>query len=246
MEMAENKKPEAVYAEAEKFDPAEDRRTKVRIELVLLFDVTAPMLQPGSDKQPLIETAKKQALLLPEIIQERVTHWNWKVVKFPIRLILFGDPRSVNRGGIRETDFVDYVSERETVQQAISAIQARPEDVWPPAGLDALSRAYDSPWDTENEYRHPCRLIFLWTANGTFRMQTDGSGSLSADLKKLEEKHKSTLAKYGYLCLLAPDLGPWRVMTGNWDWIMMYPSKAGDGLPERTMIDMINPLAPDF
>lgn len=138
------------------------------------------------------------------------------------------------------TDFFTLPTDAEKLKLSVQSLQPVGGGDVPEDGLEALAYAIRSDWDTVQDAKHR-HIIVLWTdaephelgyGKGTYRYPK----GMAKSIGELTEWWGNAL-NGGYcnqdakrLVLFAPSSGDWNFISEQWDQVIHYPSKAGDGL----------------
>lgn len=145
----------------------------------------------------------------------------------------------------RTDDFDSFV-------QRLNAVGGGDE---PESGLEALSLAIDSDWERGQDRRR--HVIALFTDASAHPLGTAAARGVSTYPPSVPATIDELFEHWGYpssqsatmensakrLLLFAPDTTPWNVIAADWNNTIFLPSKAGDGLEEIELQEIINAIA---
>lgn len=138
------------------------------------------------------------------------------------------------------TDFFLLPEEGKKLEVAVRSLQPVGGGDQPEDGLEALAYAIRSDWQTSSDMKHR-QVIVLWTDAPPHKIGTGSTASLypkgmAANIAELTKWWGNAQMK-GYmnqdakrLILFAPDEGDWNFVSEQWDKVVHFPSRAGDGL----------------
>ncbi|MGN5377995.1 vWA domain-containing protein [Streptomyces lasalocidi] len=163
----------------------------------------------------------------------------------------FGDDAS---NAIQQTGFLRLPEQGRDFEEFVRGIDASGGGDIPESGLEALALAINSPWEQGLDRRR--HVIVMFTDAPAHALGTHASvQSYPADIpRSLDELFE----QWGYarsqtavmeqsakrLVLFAPDQAPWSdPIAEEWDLTLHFASKAGQGLEEFEMDEIIETIA---
>jgi len=215
------------------------------VDIVLCIDVTGSMA-------PAIDLVKDHALKLHDDLVKALAEKDREVTELRIRVIAFRDV-DYDTPAFQVSHWFSLPEEDTAFRRFVSELQADGGGDEPESALDALSIAFNSDW-TANCMRQR-HIVVLWTdatskppsggAKGSVPDQLKGQMVDSLDrLSDLWNDPQSgalkPLAKR--MILFAPDCKDWNDLS-DWDEVIHYPSRAGNGLKEVDYNAIIGVLA---
>ena len=147
------------------------------------------------------------------------------------------------------TDFFPLPEAAEQFQISVRSLQPRGGGDIPEDGLEALAYAIRSDWSKAAGSKRR-NVIVLWTDSEPHEL---GFGAASErypknmvrDLRELtawwNENNWDNLSRR--LVMFAPNTGAWNVLSDFWDFVILHPSQAGQGLREldyKIILDCIS------
>lgn len=202
------------------------------VDMVFCIDCTGSM-------DNIIEIVKNNALNFYQDVTNVMEQKNKHITQLRVRVVAFRDYVADGEDAMLVTDFFNLPQEAEEFEQCVRSLKADGGGDDPEDGLEALAYAIKSDWNTEGMKKR--QVIVVWTDAETHEL---GFGNKSSYYPKGMAKDITELASWwgggqqkGYmdnnakrLLLFAPDLPGWSIISRNWDNVLHFPSKAGDGL----------------
>lgn len=137
------------------------------------------------------------------------------------------------------SDFFQLPSDAGKLELAVRSLHPVGGGDVPEDGLEALAYAMRSDWDRSSNAKHR-HVIVLWTDAPPHDLGFGKNASryprgMARDIRELtswwgSEYYCDQEAKR--LVLFAPSAGEWNFISEQWDKVIHYPSKAGEGLNE--------------
>lgn len=140
------------------------------------------------------------------------------------------------------TDFFSLPEDSEKLELSVRSLQPVGGGDVEEDGLEALAYAIRSDWDVRQDAKHR-HVIVLWTDAAPHEIGYGKASprypkGMAGSIRELTAWWGNSL-NYGYcdqeakrLVLFAPDEGEWSFISEQWDQVVHYPSRAGDGLSE--------------
>ncbi|MCW2935652.1 MAG: von Willebrand factor type [Actinomycetia bacterium] len=221
---------------------------KYAVDIVFVIDVTGSM-------GPVIEAVKENVRSFHTLLGAAMAEKGKAISQLRVRVIAYRDFADKPSNAVEATGFLalpDQQGQFESFVQRLHAIDGGDE---PESGLEALSVAIDSDWERGLDRRrhvialftdasaHPlgdpkarAAATYPQTAPSTIDELFERWGYASSQTATMENSAKRLL-------LFAPDTMPWNVIAADWNNAIFLPSKAGDGLEEVEMQEIINAIA---
>lgn len=223
---------------------AENYQITYNIDLVLCIDSTGSM-------GPVIDMVKDNALHFYEDVMAAMEVKRKIINKLRVRVISFRDYLADGDDAMMSTDFLVLPDQIEEFSDIVNSIIEKGGGDEPEDGLEALGFAIRSKWDKEGIKKR--QVIVVWTDASTHKL---GFGAEAPNYPRHMAKSFNELTAWwgdaqneGYvgesekrLLLFAPDAPYWNTISENWDQVLHFPSKAGEGLNDydySTIIDSI-------
>lgn len=221
---------------------------KYAVDIVFCIDVTGSM-------GPVIDAVKENVRSFHSQLGSAMAEKEKAISQLRVRVIAYRDFADNASDAIQTTDFLTLpggTGEFETFVQRLRATGGGDE---PESGLEALSLAIDSAWERGQDRRR--HVIALFTdasahplGNAAARGASTYPPSIPATIDDLFERwgypssQSATMENSAKrLLLFAPDTTPWNIIAADWNNTIFLPSKAGDGLEEVEMQEIINAIA---
>lgn len=210
-------------------------KLKYNVDMVFCIDCTGSM---GS----LLDMVKSRALNFNNDLVKKMNEKGKNINQLRIRVIAFRDYIADHEKAMLVTDFFNLPSENERFEKCVKSLRAEGGGDAPEDGLEALAYAIRSDWNKEPGAKKRS-VIVVWTDAPTHKL---GFGSSDKNYPANMAKSFDELTMWwgdiqnnGYidsrakrLVLFAPDENYWNTIADNWDNVLHYPAKAGNGLDE--------------
>ncbi|WP_159942054.1 MULTISPECIES: vWA domain-containing protein [unclassified Nocardiopsis] len=218
------------------------------VDIVLCVDVTASM-------GPVLEQVKKSALGFHSRLSVVMAQKSKAVSQLRLRVIAFRDFADDPDDAIEATDFLTLPEQEGEYEKFVRGLEPLGGGDVPESGLEALALAIRSPWETGLDRRR--HVIVLFTDAPAHPLGAPGSVSAPGYPADIPRSLDDLFEEWGYsrgqaslmdnsakrLVLFAPDEEPWSEIAEEWNLTMHFPSRAGDGLEEFEMDEIINTIA---
>ncbi|MEY9845882.1 vWA domain-containing protein [Streptacidiphilus sp. MAP5-3] len=217
------------------------------VDIVLCIDATASM-------GPVLESVKASALSFHQRLAEVMDSKGKAISYLRIRTIAFRDFGDRVDDAMQQTDFLRLPEQAAEFETFLRGVEAAGGGDIPESGLEALSLAVASPWETGLDRRRHVVVVFTdapaHPLGGEHSKLQGYPASVPASFDDLFEqwgyaRSQSALMEQSAkrLVLFAPDQDPWSGIAEEWDLTLHFPSKAGDGLQEFEMDEIIDTIA---
>jgi len=221
---------------------------KYAVDIVFCIDVTGSM-------DPVIDAVKENVRSFHTLLLASMAEKGKAISQLRVRVIAYRDFADKPSNALEATDFLalpDQQGQFETFVQRLHAIDGGDE---PESGLEALSVAIDSAWERGLDRRR--HVIALFTDASAHPLGDARSRAAANYPQSVPPSIDELFERWGYgssqsavmensakrLLLFAPDTMPWNVIAADWNNAIFLPSKAGDGLEELEMQEIIDAIA---
>jgi len=218
------------------------------VDIVLCVDATLSMY-------PVLDDVKASALQFHDRLKHEMVKKGKAISQLRLKVIAFRDFGDNASDAIQQTDFLHLPSEAEHFEQFVRGIDASGGGDIPESGLEALALAINSPWEKGLDRRR--HVIVMFTDAPAHALGTVGTSAASypAGIPRTIDE---LFEQWGYsrsqtavmeqsakrLVLFAPNEGPWSdPIAEEWDLTLHFASKAGKGLEEFEMDEIIETIA---
>jgi hypothetical protein len=208
------------------------------VDLVMCIDGTGSMGK-------LIEQVKSNALTFCEQLEVKMKERTQKLYQLRAKVIVFRDywADSVDLA-MQSSKFFNLRTQSSEFANFVSGITASGGGDEPENGLEALALALQSDWEKSQDFAKQRRFVVVYTDASAHSLE---KGSKPSHYPKDIPKTFDELTDYWHdmpttskrLLLFAPDVFPWVVMD-SWENTIYYRSKAGEGLTEFEMDEILN------
>ncbi|OIJ85895.1 hypothetical protein BIV25_42370 [Streptomyces sp. MUSC 14] len=217
------------------------------VDIVLCVDATGSMF-------PVLDNVKSSALQFHDRLNDVMAKKGKAISQLRLKVIAFRDFGDDASNAIQQTGFLRLPEQGRDFEEFVRGIDASGGGDIPESGLEALALAINSPWEQGLDRRR--HVIVMFTDAPAHALGTHASvQSYPADIpRSLDELFE----QWGYarsqtavmeqsakrLVLFAPDQAPWSdPIAEEWDLTLHFASKAGQGLEEFEMDEIIETIA---
>lgn len=199
------------------------------VDLALCIDATGSM-------SSIINRVKASALAFHDQLMVEMKKKDKYVDVLRVRVIAFRDYYA-DKAPMLESPFFTLPADQDGFKSFVSSIHADGGGDEAENGLEALALAMKSSWTKEGARRR--HVIVVWTDANAHPLEKAGKPtSYPADMPQnfdeltdmWEGQQMQSSAKR--LVLFARESTPWSDIGLNWNQVVLYPSKAGEGLKE--------------
>ena len=204
-----------------------------KMDIVMCIDATGSM-------HPIIEDIRANAREIYGKLVSELEEANATLSEFRIKLILFRDYR-IDSEPMVETKFFNLDDEVEEFYSFIDNIKIGGGGDFPENGLEALSLAINSDWNTERGRKR--QVIILWTDAtahplGMDRLIEFYPENMPKSLEELEESWNKMDRRAKRLIIFAPGDYPW-LNVAEWDQTFFTEIRPGEGCGETDIDECI-------
>ncbi|MGX1268570.1 vWA domain-containing protein [Streptomyces phaeoluteigriseus] len=218
------------------------------VDIVLCVDATGSMF-------PVLDTVKSSALQFHDRLNDVMAKKGKAISQLRLKVIAFRDFGDNPSDAIEQTDFLHLPGQARDFENFVRGIDAGGGGDIPESGLEALALAINSPWETGLDRRR--HVIVMFTDAPAHPLGTVGVSAPSYPVE-IPRSLDDLFEQWGYarsqtavmeqsakrLVLFAPDLAPWSdPIAEEWDLTLHFASKAGEGLEEFEMDEIIETIA---
>ncbi|MGI8335166.1 vWA domain-containing protein [Actinomadura scrupuli] len=218
------------------------------VDIVLCIDVTDSM-------RPVLDRVKESALSFHERLEDEMARKNKSISQLRIKVIAFRDFADNADDAIQQTDFMLFPEQSGEFAQFVRSLYPGGGGDFPESGLEALALAINSPWESGLDRRR--HIIVMFTDASAHPLGEPNAQAaysypqgIPASLDELAEQWgyaRSTQAvmenSAKRLVLYAPPAFPWVDLYEEWNLTIHFPSKAGEGLQEFELNEIIDTVA---
>lgn len=228
--------------------PTSATNLRYAVDIVLCVDATDSM-------SPILSDVKHSALTFPTRLAQEMTAKGRGISSLRLKVIAFRDYGDNAGDAMTETPFFRIPADLDAFERAVRAIEPVGGGDEPESGLEALALAVGSDWERGLDRRRHVVVLFTdasahplgdprQVAAATYPRTVPGSletlftqwGSGQSRSAVMENSAKRLL-------MFAPEVYPWNDISDDWNNTIFFPSKAGDGLEEWEMDQIIATIA---
>ncbi len=211
------------------------------VDLVMCIDGTGSMGH-------LIEEIKSAALKFYEQLEKKMAEKSKKIDQLRVKVILFRDYWADSQEkAMVSSSFFHLPSQASEFANFVSVIKADGGGDEPENGLEALGLALKSDW-IKGDFTKQRYVTVLYTDASAHSLEKGGKPSyyptnIPKTLNDLSDFWEEIPVSAKRLVLFAPDAEPWTVIGNSWNNTVYYTSKAGRGLEELEMDQILEVIA---
>ncbi|MFF7189035.1 vWA domain-containing protein [Streptomyces sp. NPDC008222] len=218
------------------------------VDIVLCVDATGSMF-------PVLDNVKSSALQFHDRLNDVMGKKGKAISQLRLKVIAFRDFGDDASDAIQQTGFLRLPEHAKDFEAFVRGIDASGGGDIPESGLEALALAVNSPWETGLDRRR--HVIVMFTDAPAHPLGTVGTSAQSYPAG-IPRSIDELFEQWGYarsqtavmeqsakrLVLFAPDEAPWSdPIAEEWDLTLHFASKAGEGLEEFEMDEIIETIA---
>ncbi|MEO5875859.1 MAG: vWA domain-containing protein [Streptosporangiaceae bacterium] len=218
------------------------------VDIVLCIDVTDSM-------RPVLDLVKESALSFHERLEDEMARKNKSISQLRIRVIAFRDFGDNADDAIQQTEFMAFPDQAGEFDTFVRGLYAGGGGDFPESGLEALALAINSSWERGLDRRR--HIIVLFTDASAHPLGDPKAVAAYSYPRGIPGSLDDLAEQWGYarsktalmensakrLVLYAPPLYPWTDLYEEWNLTVHFPSKAGEGLQEFELTEIIDTVA---
>lgn len=220
----------------------EGSKVTYNVDMVFVIDATESM-------DNVIEIVKNNAINFHGDVVRAMREKSKTISQLRIKIVVFRDYLADGENAMLTTDFFVLPDDTAAFNETIHSIEAFGGGDEPEDGLEALAFAFASEWNRKGiKKRH---VVVVWSDAPTHglgfgRADENYPDEMVRNFQELSEwwtdpQMMDQSAKR--LLLFTPDVPYWSTISDNWDNVIHFPSKAGDGLRSMTYSQIINSIS---
>jgi hypothetical protein len=218
------------------------------VDIVFCIDATGSM-------RPVIDAVKDNVRSFHDLLSSAMAEKSKSISQLRVRVVAFRDFADNPDDALQFTDFFTLPAQREEFETFVSGLRADGGGDEPESALEALAVAIDSAWERGLDRRRHVIVVFTDApahplGDAFVRREATYPQAAPASINELferwgyqssQEPSMENAAKR--LLLFAPDTTPWNRIAADWDNTIFLPSRAGDGLEDHEMGEIIDAIA---
>jgi hypothetical protein len=221
---------------------------KYAVDIVFCIDATGSM-------SPVIDAVKYNVRSFHDLLRSSMAEKDKSISQLRVRVIAFRDFGDNPDDAIKFTDFFRLPEQRGEFETFVSELRADGGGDEPESALEALAVAIDSEWEHGLDRRRHVIVMFTDAAahplgNASVRDAATYPQAAPASIDELFERwgypssNEASMENAAKrLLLFAPDTIPWNAIAADWNNTIFLPSRAGHGLEDHEMEEIINAIA---
>ncbi|MEV6051851.1 vWA domain-containing protein [Streptomyces sp. NPDC052107] len=217
------------------------------VDIVLCVDATGSMF-------PVLDNVKASALQFHDRLNDVMAKKGKAISQLRLKVIAFRDFGDDASDAIQQTGFLRLPEQARDFEEFVRGIDASGGGDIPESGLEALALAINSPWERGLDRRRHVIVMFTDAPAHPLGKHASVPSYPAGVPRSLDELFE----QWGYarsqtavmeqsakrLVLFAPDQAPWSdPIAEEWDLTLHFASKAGQGLEEFEMDEIIETIA---
>ena len=221
---------------------------KYAVDIIFCIDVTGSM-------GPVIEAVKENVRSFHSLLDSAMAEKEKAISQLRVRVIAYRDFADNPSNAIELTGFLTLPGRTGEFESFVQRLRATGGGDEPESGLEALSLAIDSDWERGQDRRR--HVIALFTDASAHPLGDAAARGVSTYPPSVPATLDELFERWGYpssqsatmensakrLLLFAPDTTPWNLIAADWNNTIFLPSKAGEGLEEVEMQEIIHAIA---
>lgn len=217
---------------------------KYSVDMVLCIDATGSM---GS----IINRVKTNALKFHDDLSSSMAEKSKNIDTLRLKVVVFRDYYADGEQAMKASEFFTLPDEADGFSAFVNSITADGGGDEPENGLEALALAIKSDWSKSGDKRR--QIIIVWTDASAHELEKNNGakpGNYSPDLPASFDELTDDWEGQSYmsqtakrLIMYAPDAYPWTDIANNWENVIHYSSKAGDGLADVDYQEILSAIA---
>ncbi len=218
------------------------------VDIAFCIDVTGSM-------NPVLDAVKANALAFHDKLLAVLAKKDKAIAQLRVRVIAFRDFADRADDALETTDFLLLPDQDAEFAGFVNGLRATGGGDEPESALEALAVAIDSPWERGLDRRR--HVIVMFTDASAHPLGVPAARAAHTYPGSIPTSIDDLFENWGYassqsaamenaakrLLIFAPDADPWNVIAADWNNTIFLQSKAGDGLEEREMEEIINAIA---
>lgn len=220
---------------------------KYAVDLVLCIDTTMSM-------RPVLDNVKSSALSFHDRLSTVMAEKGKEISQLRVKVIAFRDYGDRADDAMEETEFLHLPENASAYEDFVRKLEPRGGGDAPESGLEALALAVRSLWEKGQDRRR--HVIVVFTDAPAHPLHSGAAVASGTYPQSIAASEDDLFEEWGYqssqsavmensakrLLLFAPDVEPWRGIADNWNNTIFFPSRAGDGLDEFEMDEIIQTI----
>jgi hypothetical protein len=214
---------------------------KYAVDLVICIDGTGSM-------GPIIEQVKSSALKFYDNLEAVMAKKEKTIDQLRAKIIVFRDYWADSEPlAMQSSTFFNLRTQSADFAKFVSEITATGGGDEPENGLEGLALALKSDWEKSQDFARQRHVVIVYTDASAHSLEKPSKPShypqdIPKTFDELTDCWHDMPVSPKRLLLFAPDASPWSIMS-TWDNAIHFSSKAGDGLQEFEMDEILNVIA---
>lgn len=218
------------------------------VDIVMCIDVTASM-------GPVLDHVKDSALSFHERLRAVMGSKGKAISQLRLKVIAFRDFGDCPDDAIQQTDFLRFPDQAAEFERFVRGLDAIGGGDDPESGLEAVALAVHAPWERGLDRRR--HVIVVFTDAPAHPLGSPAMTKIRGYPQNVPRSMTTLFEQWGFrqsraalmensakrLLLFAPEESPWTEIADDWNNTLFFPSRAGEGLEEYEMEEIINTIA---
>jgi hypothetical protein len=215
------------------------------VDIVFCIDVTGSM-------NPVMNQVKEGALTFHKRLEDSMSEKDKAISKLRLRVVAYRDFRDNAADAIEQSPFFAIPDEVGDFESFVSRLKPGGGGDEPESGLEALAVALASDWERGLDRRRHIVALFTDASAHPLGVGREASTYPQAAPGTIDD----LMEMWGYggsqsaamenaakrLLLFAPDTEPWNMIAADWNNTVYLPSRAGEGLEEYELTEIIDTI----
>lgn len=216
------------------------------VDIVFVIDITGSMT-------PVIDQVKAGAMTFHDRLLQVMGEKDKYVSSLRLRVVAYRDYYDNVSDALFHTPFFQLPDDAVAFTTYVSGLYADGGGDEPESGLEGLALAMSSDWERGLDRRR--HVIVLFTDASAHPLEASMTTPVAGYPTTLPRSFDALTDQWDdpqgmqmefaakRLLLYAPDVYPWNVISANWDNVLHYPSRAGQGLNEVEFGQIVDAIA---
>ncbi|MCK9904175.1 hypothetical protein CC117_30235 [Parafrankia colletiae] len=218
------------------------------VDIVMCIDVTGSM-------GPVIDRVKENALSFHAHLDAAMGRKGKSTSQLRIKVIAFRDFGYNTQDAIQESEFYVLPDESAGFERFVKGLVATGGGDEPESALEALALALQSSWERGMDRRR--HVVVMFTDASAHPLGSPSAVAAPSYPQHIARNLEELSEQWGYatsqsavmensakrLVLFAPERPPWPDLAEEWNWTIYFPSRAGAGLEEYELDEIVDTIA---
>ncbi|MBM2616001.1 VWA domain-containing protein [Actinoplanes sp. LDG1-06] len=205
------------------------------VDIVFCIDVTGSMY-------PIVDRLKEGVLTLRRRIEEAAAATGKAIGALRVRLVAYRDFRDNPADALVESGFFTMPGQAAEFETAVRGLEAGGGGDEPESGLEALAVAMSSDWAYGHRPRRHLVVVLTDASAHPLGVGRAAAAYPSVAPPTFDELAAVWTSQSSHLLLVAPVTSPWEGIAAAWRDTVHLPSRAGNGLNEYALAEIVDAI----